>query len=208
MILVALAALLSISGVAYYLPQLVRLARSGTAAGLSPVGQVIGSVDFILWIAFLAARDDWALLAPTSIGAAVWIGVTVLTVRRLPSPRWLAPVAVAWGLGLAALVPIGGWTLLGTVLAFTGIVAYAPCAMDAIRARDVSDLSPLAWAICTFDETGWLVYGLIDHDPVITLYGLLAVPGPLIVTIRALTGPRGGAGSETRTADLTLSDAA
>lgn len=84
-----LSAVLTVVGLVMCVPQLVRLARTRSAAGLSVISMLAGSVSYAAWCARFALERDAAAFVATGVPALVWWVTAAWTCRlAVVLPSW------------------------------------------------------------------------------------------------------------------------
>lgn len=162
-------------------PQILRILRTRSTAGVSGPAAWLGFVVNLGWLAYGIAQG---LLPVAVLSVAYVVGyglIGSLLVRG--GDRRGAPVAVAYGLGLAALAGVAGWTVLGTVLAVTVGVQFLPQVIEAWRSDDLTALAPGTYWVCVLDGIIWGAYGGLVADGPLVLYGVVMVAVAVAVLV-------------------------
>ncbi len=172
----ALAVFASVVFLVRLLPQPMRLARHGVAAGVSALSALNAVISAGAWVGY-------GLLADLPV---VW-GVSVLALvpgiwqaallRRVTSRSDLA-----WsGAFVAALVAAGLAGELGVALGATVAVTAGPQVHRALTERDLSGVASATWLVAIVDASTWGAYGLAIGDA--ALLGYCAVLLSASITI-------------------------
>lgn len=164
-------ALAVVVALAHPVPQIVRVLRTRSVAGVSGSTTWLGCVINVAWVSYGVARG----LLPVAIlsGAYVvgYVVVASLLVRR--GNRRGVGTGLLAGLVLAALVVIGGWATLGTVLALAVVPQFLPQVVEAWTAEDLTGLAPGTYLIAVLDGVVWGGFGLVATDGPLILYGVV-----------------------------------
>jgi len=154
-------------------PQVVRVLRTRSVAGVSGPTTWIGFVVNVAWVTYGIARG----LAPVAVlsGAYVagYVVVGALLVGR-GNRRGIGTGLLA-GSVLAALTLAGGWGLLGTALALAVVPQYLPQVVEAWTGDDLTGLSPGTYVVGVLDGVVWGGFGLVAADSPLVLYGVVMV---------------------------------
>jgi len=154
-------------------PQVVRVLRTRSVAGVSGPTTWIGLAVNVAWVTYGVARG----LAPVAVlsGAYVagYVVIGALLVRG-GNRRGLGTGVLA-GVGLAGLAAFGGWGLLGTALALVVVPQYLPQVVEAWTGEDLTGLSPGTYVVAVLDGVVWGGFGLVAADAPLVLYGVVMV---------------------------------
>lgn len=163
-------------------PQVVRVIRTRSVAGVSGSTTWIGLAVNVAWVTYGVARG----LAPVAVlsGAYVagYVVIGTLLVRR--GHRRGVGTGLLVGATLAAVTLTGGWALLGTALALVVVPQYLPQVVEAWTSDDLTGLSPGTYVVAIFDGVVWGGFGLIALDAPLVLYGVVMIT----VATAVLTG--------------------
>lgn len=164
-------ALAVVVALAHPVPQVVRVLRTRSVAGVSGPTTWLGFAINSAWVTYGVARG----LLPVAVlsGAYVmgYVVVGVLLVRR--GNRRGIGAGVLAAIGLAALVVVGGWAALGTVLALAVLPQFLPQVVEAWRADDLTGLAPGTYLIALVDGLVWGGFGAVAGDRPLVLYGVI-----------------------------------
>lgn len=154
-------------------PQVLRVLRTRSVAGVSGPTTWIGVVVNAAWTIYGIARD----LAPVAVlsGAYVlgYVVVAVLLVRA--GNRLGLGTGVAAGALLAGATLLGGWALLGTLLALAVLPQFLPQVVEAWTADDLTGLAPGTYVLGLVDGVVWGGFGLVAADRPLVLYGVVMI---------------------------------
>ena len=165
-VLTVLIVIATVLGAGMIVPQVLRLRRMRTLAGVS-----------LLWIGLSAALNGWWIAY--GIGAGRW-GVVPVSVGGLLLYLWMAGLAAqiagpaAWRpMALGALVPtaaagagllVGGWSVAGLVIGLSYGIQFGPAVCSALRSDRLDGVSPTTWIMAWVEAAIWLLYGLDVGD--------------------------------------------
>lgn len=152
-------------------PQVVRVLRMRSVAGISGTTTWIGFAVNAAWVAYGVARGlvPLAVLSGAYVGGYLIIGALLV---RAGNRRGIGVGALA-GLGFAALAVAGGWLLLGTVLAMATLPQFLPQVVEAWRSDDLTGLAPGTYLVGALDGVVWGGYGVLVADAPLVLYGVI-----------------------------------
>lgn len=171
---------------AYTVPQLRKLVRTSSAAGISVAALANSTISGVAWTTFgIVEHEIWvALPAFTALPATA--GALVLAWRRGGSRDrlWLPVVWLATILVGAALVPLAGMVPLTVLLGCSVALMITPAAITAWRSHDVSAIAASAWAMLIVDALLAGAYGMLAHIDANLIYAAVATAGSLIILIR------------------------
>lgn len=154
-------------------PQVLRVLRTRSVAGVSGPTTWIGVVVNAAWMIYGIARD----LAPVAVlsGAYVlgYVVVAVLLVRA--GNRLGLGTGIAAGALLAGATFLGGSALLGTLLALAVLPQFLPQVVEAWTADDLTGLAPGTYVVGLMDGVVWGGFGLVAADRPLVLYGIVMI---------------------------------
>lgn len=194
-VLTVLLVVANVAGVAMILPQVVRLRRVRTAAGVSNAWVGVGLAMNLWWLAYAAALGLWGL-APVAIGGAALYATMVAQLVGILGPAALAAI----GRGhLIGLLPLGGlaadgWTGAGLVIGLLYGAVFAPAVWTALRSRDVAGIAATTWVLAWIEAVIWLAYGWTTGDVALTVGGLGGTVMSSVILLRLAVGPMAGTG--------------
>ena len=169
-------------------PQAARVWRSGTSAGISPLGVLCWLGNDLGWLVY-GLRTDLH---------AIWMASVVLVVCDMVlvascAGRLRGPTLHAGGAWLVAVVAgaIAGTGPLAVVLVVGSATGTVPHAVHALRHHDLRGVSRVSWLVALVDAVAWGVYGAAHRDlPSITYAGLTALTAVIVVARVTATNPR------------------
>lgn len=177
-----------VAGFAWLL--LIRVARSGSAAGLNLTTVAVSWAASAIWGAYaFLTGDPVNLVVACTAGTATTILVGLLVVRhrivRPLVPQMTLTVAVTCAL-VAASSSTGVYVALPIAGSATAAFMLWPQAYTALRADDLSGVSSTAFAVrALFAGTGWLAHTAATGDVWFLAQFATSVPPAIIVAVRA-----------------------
>lgn len=178
--------------VGFSVPQLVRMRRRRSAAGVSLPAVLNSAISFLAWTLYALEIGDAWLIASSAIG----LPGAVLTV--IVAWRCGASTAGLWlpALWVVTLVVTRVADLLVTTSAFGVAVGASiawlvlPAVAKAWLSTDVSALAAGSWWVLAAEGALFLGYGLAQGVLAATVYGVLCLLGSFGVLSRlAVAGP-------------------
>jgi uncharacterized protein with PQ loop repeat len=183
-------------GIPQYLPQILKLRRTGDPVGVSWSWAMLTSLNNGAWFVYFILSGYWSALVPSS-AATLLAGVlaTMLTARR----RAVAPIA-AWAALLVTAYVVAGRNGLGTLLTAAFVIQVSPSIWTAYRTRHPTGISRGTWTLVLGELTCWATYGLYRSDPRLIVLGFTGITASILMLARIpresapeLTAQAGGA---------------
>jgi uncharacterized protein with PQ loop repeat len=182
----------NVFGAGMIVPQVVRFRRHRVADGVSGAWIGVGLAVNAWWVAYALQGRLWGLLP---VSAVSWVLYGVMAgqysalIGRPALRQLLAGVA---GFGAAPFVGLlwGGWPGAGLAIGLLYAVQFSPAALSALRAVDVSGISPVTWSMAWVEAAIWFLYGLTESDVALVVGGLGGALMAGIVLTRVRIGPR------------------
>lgn len=156
---------------AHPIPQVVRVLRTRSIAGVSGPTTWLGFTINVAWVNYGAARGllPVAVLSAAYVAGYLAVGVLLLRSRN----RSGIGIGMAAASALAALVLVAGWVALGTVLALAVLPQFLPQVLEAWRADDLTGLAPGTYVLAIVDAVMWGGFGAVAGDRPLMLYGVV-----------------------------------
>ena len=192
---ISLATLVGLAGTllafAYTVPQMRKLARSGSAAGVSVAALANSTVSGIAWMVYGVVEHEIWVILPAFLALPGTAGAMVLAWTRGGSRdrMWLPAV---WALVIAtltALVPVLGSRPIIVALGCSITLMVVPAAITAWRSHDVSAIAASAWAMLIVDAALAGAYGLLADIDANLIYALVATSGAALILTRLAVPP-------------------
>ena len=195
----------TILAIPQFLPQILKVRRTGDTTGVSWPWAMLTSVNNAAWFAYFVLSGFWSALAAAS-AAVLLAGVLAgLLARRGQRTRRATLLIIAWSAALIAVGAVAGRIGLGTALtaAFAGQVA--PSIWSAYRTAHPTGISRGTWLLILGELACWAAYGAGKSDPRLITLGGLGVLASVLMLARATwsagwpgrrpgRGSRGGSG--------------
>jgi uncharacterized protein with PQ loop repeat len=173
-----------------FIPQLVKLARTGDTAGLSPLWSALTSVNNAAWFVYFASSGFWFALLPSSSASLLAGALTAMMVRRGAPARRGIGLAGSW-MALLAVVHLGaGRDALGVVLTAAFIVQVAPSLWAAYTTPNPTGISRATWWLVLGELTCWAMFGLHERDAPLTVLGISGILSAVLMLHRARSTAR------------------
>lgn len=172
LILPTLLVVANVAGAGMVLPQVVRLKRTGTAAGVSAVGAGVGIAMNLWWLAYGIAQGLWGLLPVAGGAFALYLAMAVLLVR-IAGRQAIGGIAQGHLMGLLPLMSLVGWGWGGAGLTIGLLYGaqFLPALMTAVQSPSLAGVSLSMWVLAWMEAVIWLVYGAQQNDIALVLGG-------------------------------------
>lgn len=183
-----------------FLPQLLRLRRTGTSAGVSWSWAAFTSVNNAAWFGYFAWSGFWTALIPAA-SATLLAGALAEELSRRGSgrPRRPAGAVLLWTLMLIAIAALFGRAGLGTALTATLFLQVAPSVWTAYRTTDTSGISATTWLLIFGELLCWGLFGVHASDLRLTVLGATGVVASILMLARLVVTRRSAAHTESPT---------
>lgn len=160
----------AIFGAFFTMPQLVRVIRTNSTAGLSLRGWQLQSAVVIAWTMHGAIYGYLNQFLSNVVITSASLGVVFYLIRHrsLSWLRTLLPV-VAVGLALSAVDLFFGQLVFGLVVLLPGSVALIEQLRELLRAPDISGVSPGFLMLGIFIQSLWFTWSLLISDIAVTI---------------------------------------
>jgi len=175
----------AVLAVPQFLPQLARVRRAGTVAGVSWSWAALTSVNNAAWLAYFALSGFWTALVPAA-SATVLSGLLAVVLARRSGrlPRRAMALASAWAVVLLTAGAASGRAGLGSALALAFLLQVTPSVWTVCRSRDTSGVSLGTWLLIFGELSCWGVFGIHQGDPRLMMLGATGVTASLLVLAR------------------------
>jgi uncharacterized protein with PQ loop repeat len=176
---------------AYTVPQMRKLARSGSAAGVSVAALANSTVSGIAWTAFGVVEHEVWVVLPALLALPGTAGAMVLAWHRGGDRDrlWLPVIWAVTITTLTALVPVLGSRPIIVALGCSITLMVGPAAVTAWRSHDVSAIAASAWAMLIVDAALAGAYGLLADIDANLIYALVATSGAALILTRLAVPP-------------------
>jgi uncharacterized protein with PQ loop repeat len=176
---------------AYTVPQMRKLARTGTAAGVSVASLASSTISNVAWTTFGVVEHEIWVVLPAFLALPGTAGALVLAWSRGGSRErlWVPAVWAAVLATLTALLPVLGSRPIVVALGCSVTLMVGPAALTAWRSRDVSAIAASAWAMLIVDASLAGAYGLLADIDANLIYALVATSGAALILVRLAVPP-------------------
>ncbi|MEV5960753.1 PQ-loop domain-containing transporter [Kribbella sp. NPDC051952] len=171
-------------GIPQYLPQILKLRRTGDTAGVSWSWATLTSINNAAWFCYFMASGYWTASLPSTAAALLAGSLSVLLVRRGAVNRRAIGWIGGWVGLLGTAAVLGGRIGLGTLLAAASIVQVTPSLWTAYRTVRPSGISPGTWVLVFGELSCWFVFGLWKSDGRLITLGTTGVIASLLMLAR------------------------
>jgi uncharacterized protein with PQ loop repeat len=175
----------------FALPQLLKLRRDGSTAGLSLESLANSAINLSDWTIYgIGHGKAWVVLA-SAAGIPATLATLVIAVR---AGHRLAPrLPVVWTTLLvftATIDRLYGSQLIDLVLGCSILWFVAPSAITAWGSADVSGLAAQTWLVLAADGAVFGLYGIVADVLADRVYSLTSLAGAAVVLARIALGDR------------------
>ncbi|MFD7153362.1 hypothetical protein ACFV9C_02115 [Kribbella sp. NPDC059898] len=172
-------------GIPQYLPQILKLRRTGDTAGVSWAWATLTSINNAAWFGYFMASGYWTAGLPSTVASTLAGTLSVLLVRRGALNRRAIGWISAWSALLLLAAIVGGRIGLGSVLAAASIVQVTPSLWTAYRTARPTGISAATWSLVLGELTCWFVFGLYKADTRLIVLGATGVLASILMLARA-----------------------
>lgn len=167
-----------------FLPQITRLYRTGDPSGVSLTWAMLTGVSNVAWITYFVLSGFWFALLPSTSAAFLVTVLTIMLLRRQPTPHRSIAITLAWATIIAAASIAGGRTGLGAILVVAFAVQATPSVWTAYRVADPTGISPGTWGLILAELTCWALYGTHKNDTALILMGVTGTTAATLILAR------------------------
>ena len=172
-----------------FLPQIARVRRAGTTAGVSGSWAALTSVNTAAWLGYFAMSGFWTALVP-AVSATLLSGqLAVVLARRGGMPKRPMVLVAAWAAVLLTAALASGRTGLGSALAVAFALQVTPSVWTVYRSGDTAGVSRGTWLLIFGELLCWGVFGIHEADPRLIVLGATGVVASLLVLARVTWPP-------------------
>ncbi|RZU13234.1 PQ loop repeat protein [Kribbella rubisoli] len=171
-------------GIPQYLPQILKLRRTGDTAGVSWSWATLTCINNAAWFCYFMASGYWTASLPSTAASTLAGTVSVMLVRRGALNRRAVGWIATWAALLALAATLGGRVGLGTLLAAASIVQVTPSLWTAYRTTHPTGISKGTWTLVCGELSCWLLFGLWKTDPRLITLGITGVAASLLMLAR------------------------
>jgi uncharacterized protein with PQ loop repeat len=174
----------TIGTVAFLVPQTVKLIRTRDAEGVSATWSALGFVINAGWVVYLISQRLWVATMATLITSGSYL-LVVWAINRagreVTKPLMRAGL---WGVLLAGVGVVAGWTPFGVALGLSAGVQLSPSLWTAYRAANPSGVSAGTWWIGLTEAILWGYYGGFKEDAGLVTFAVVAGGASVLMLAR------------------------
>jgi uncharacterized protein with PQ loop repeat len=174
----------AVFGIPQYLPQILKLRRTGDTAGVSWSWATLTSINNAAWFGYFMASGYWTASLPSTAAAVLAGTVSVMLVQRGALNRRAIGWIGAWAGLLVVATLLGGRIGLGTLLAAASIVQATPSLWTAYRTPRPTGISAGTWALVFGELSCWFAFGLSKGDARLITLGATGVVASVLMLTR------------------------
>ncbi|MDX3001335.1 PQ-loop domain-containing transporter [Kribbella solani] len=171
-------------GIPQYLPQILKLRRTGDTAGVSWSWATLTSINNAAWFCYFMASGYWTAGLPATAASTLAGIVSVMLVRRGARNGRALGWICGWVAMLVTAAILGGRIGLGTLLAAASIIQVTPSLWTAYRTARPTGISAGTWALVLGELSCWFVFGLSKADARLVTLGATGVVASLLMLAR------------------------
>lgn len=164
-------------------PQPLHIWRTGERAGVAWLGTANAISSTVGWLVYGVAVGRPILWVP-SLVALVPEVVTLALLGLRPPDRRSALAWSAWALAVGLAYPLGGTTLLATVIGFGVVMGVWPHVFAALTHDRLDGVAARTWQIALLDAALWGTYGFASGEPLTAFYGVVLGSGAAVILWR------------------------
>ena len=167
-----------------FVPQILRLRRTGDPAGVSWAWAALTSVNNAAWLVYFALAQYWTALVP-AISATMLAGVLVTMLSlRLGVRVGPAFIVLCWAGLLVGALALGGRAGLGSLLIGAFLLQVTPSIWAAYRTKRPTGIARGTWMLILAELSCWMTFGLYKSDPRLIVLGCTGVAASILMLAR------------------------
>lgn len=174
-------------------PQLLRLVREASVAGVSPSWTALGTVSTGVWTIYLVQGRLWWPAVADAMCCLSYATTWRLLGRRGVDLRLSLVVATSWLTAFVVAHLGGGRGAVGTVLGLSFVVQVSPSVWSAYRTPRPVGASTVTWLLVGLEGGLWGAYGFLLHDRAVLVFGAVAFGASILMVPRLVLTRRGSA---------------
>lgn len=175
----------------FAMPQLFKLWRGGSTAGLSLESLANSTISLTGWTVYGVAHGNFWVTVASAAGIPATVATLVIAARAGHRLRLQLPATWAALLVLVAVVDQAfGTHLIDVALGCSILWFVAPAATTAWRSSDVSGLAAQTWLVLAADGVVFGLYGLLADVTADRVYSVTSICGAMLVLARIALGDR------------------
>lgn len=172
-VLTLLLAVATVLGGGMIVPQVLRLRRTRSLAGVSVAWIGLSVTLNGWWVAYGVAGERWGVVPVSVVGLALylWMARLALGIAGVGTLRGLTAGALLPTIVPAVALAVSGWTAAGLVIGLSYGIQFGPAAWSAVRSERLDGISPTTWIMAWAEAVIWFVYGLDVGDAALVVGG-------------------------------------
>lgn len=174
----------TVLAVPQFLPQIVKVATSGDAAGVSWLWAALTSINNAAWFGYFVLSRLWGGLIPACSAALLAGLLAMLPACRRTATRQAGMLIAAWSAVLVTAFMVAGRVGLGILLTAAFAIQVAPSIWTAYRTPHPTGVSRGTWLLILGELACWALYGYRESDPRLMTLGTLGVVASILMLLR------------------------
>ena len=167
------------------LPQIVRIARTGDAAGVSLTAAALGVATELAWVVHGFHAGLWLVIPEAILMTATNAALALAVVRVGGLARVAILGGLCWGVVLM-LATVANPSVAAAALGGAYLVQVTPAVWTAWRTTVPSGVSAATWIVMAIEALLWGVYGVVVGDPACISFGVIGTVASIAITARVL----------------------
>lgn len=165
-------------------PQLIRLGRGRTSAGVSSTAALLQLVATVGWLTYGSLIADGTQVVTNLLCLIPVLGVVIHLTRETRTVLPHLAVGTGWAAALGIGGYLGGSGLVGALCFTLALFVRLPQLREVLVSRVLVGLSPASSALATLASLLWSVYGLLHHDTAVLAASTFALSVNSVVLLR------------------------
>jgi uncharacterized protein with PQ loop repeat len=165
----------------------MRINRTG-AVGVSMTTWILSAFVGETWIgygfAYRVSAEVYANIPFVIVaGYVVLVAARSQNVLRRASASFLGATVLAVVISLTGISHHWRW-ILATIAVGGAVVIYLPQMVMTLRSRNLVGVSVVSWALALVTGVAWTLYGILIHQPPVSLPAVVMIPTTLVILIQ------------------------
>jgi hypothetical protein len=174
----------TVCAIPQFVPQLMKLRRTGDTAGVSWPWATLTSVNNAAWaVYFMLSRYRTALVPACAATLLAGVLAAMLTTRGKADVR-SALLTIGWAALLTAACIGIGRSLLGALLTAGFLLQITPPVWAAYRTDRPTGISRGTWLLILAELSCWAAFGVHESDPRLMVLGFTGIAAGLLMLLR------------------------
>jgi uncharacterized protein with PQ loop repeat len=167
-----------------FLPQIVKLRRTGDTAGVSWSWAALTSLNNAAWLAYFALSEYWTALVPSSSATLLAGALAAMLTARGQARTRPGLLITSWVALLITGFIVAGRTGLGILLTAAFILQVTPSIWTAYRTERPTGISPVTWTLILGELSCWTTFAIHKSDPRLMILGATGVTASILILTR------------------------